>query len=388
VRNGLAEARPALSHSTSCDVVVWGAGITGALVADRLTSEGLDVVILDRTESGAGSTSASTALIQYEIDLELVELSERIGASNAVRAYQKSAEAVRRLAEICAGLDGISYQPRSSLYLASTRTDARRLEREAGLRAVLEVDAQWVSKADIDARYGFPSHGAIRSELSGEVDALALTRCLLARAACNGARWYEQTHVRGYEELPNGVRVRTSSGKTVDAKEAVCATGYRLPTYFELDVATIHSSFALATQRLQSFGQWDDRSLVWESARPYCYMRTTEDRRVLIGGEDVPFKNSYARDLLLPQKRRQLEERLMKMLPTLRTETAFVWAGTFAETPDGLPCIGRVEKYPGILFALGYGGNGITFSVIASEILSDLCLGLDSESADLFAMSR
>jgi glycine/D-amino acid oxidase-like deaminating enzyme len=117
-------------------------------------------------------------------------------------------------------------------------------------------------------------------------------------------------------------------------------------------------------------------------------MRTTADRRVIIGGEDVPFKNAALRDRLLPAKVEAIEGTLRRLVPSLVTETAYSWTGTFAETDDGLPYIGGVAKYPGMLFALGYGGNGITFSVIAAEILSTLCRGGTVASAELYAMTR
>lgn len=76
------------------------------------------------------------------------------------------------------------------------------------------------------------------------------------------------------------------------------------------------------------------------------------------------------------------------LLPSLDSRTAFAWAGTFAETLDGLPFIGRAEGFPHVLFALGYGGNGITFSLIASEILTDACCGRQDRDAALFAIDR
>jgi glycine/D-amino acid oxidase-like deaminating enzyme len=387
-KNGMAAARPPLRTSERCDVVVMGAGVTGALVADSLTSAGLDVVVLDRRESGIGSTAASTALIQFEIDLELLELRKKIGASFADRAYLASVRAVERLATISEELGGCDFSPRSSMYLASTRRDARRLEREASARAALGLTSEWWSREKVMQRYGFPCHGAVRSAHSGELDALSLTRALLERAAARGARWYEQTHVTGYEERSGGIRLLTASGQHLDAQHAVCATGYALPAFLPVNRVALHSTYALVTERLTHFGPWDDRCLVWESARPYTYMRTTEDRRIIIGGEDVPFRDAAWRDRLLPTKTRKLEQRLRTLLPTLETETAFEWAGTFAETPDGLPYIGRDADYPGILFALGYGGNGITFSVIAAELLTAECRGRRATDADLFRLDR
>lgn len=57
-----------LRKSVRCDVVIAGAGITGALMADTLSAADLKVVVTDRRDAGQGSTSASTALHQDEID--------------------------------------------------------------------------------------------------------------------------------------------------------------------------------------------------------------------------------------------------------------------------------------------------------------------------------
>lgn len=54
-----------LSASMRTDVVVVGAGITGALVAQAATAMGLDTVVLDRRPPALGSTAASTALLQF-----------------------------------------------------------------------------------------------------------------------------------------------------------------------------------------------------------------------------------------------------------------------------------------------------------------------------------
>ena len=80
IKNGLMHAFPQLQEDTRCDVVVIGAGITGALIADELAIHGHDVVVLDQRDVAWGSTSASTALLQYEIDTHMVDLAETYGA--------------------------------------------------------------------------------------------------------------------------------------------------------------------------------------------------------------------------------------------------------------------------------------------------------------------
>ena len=72
----------------------------------------------------------------------------------------------------------------------------------------------------------------------------------------------------------------------------------------------------------------------------------------------------------------------------IATQTDFVWGGTFGDTHDGLPYIGPMPDCPQVLYALGYGANGITFGALAAKIIGDLCLGRPNEDARLFRLDR
>jgi glycine/D-amino acid oxidase-like deaminating enzyme len=110
--------------------------------------------------------------------------------------------------------------------------------------------------------------------------------------------------------------------------------------------------------------------MLWESARPYAYARTTPDGRGILGGEDIRFRNPAARDALIPQKQALLEKRWKELFPRIPLDVASTWTGTFAETQDGLPFIGTPDDQPCLFFALCYGGNGIVFSAIAADMLT------------------
>ena len=88
--------RRELGENLKCDALIVGAGITGSLVAERLTRQGLDVVIVDRELPGRGSTAASTSMLLWEIDRPLRELSEVYGFERAARAYRASLRCRRR----------------------------------------------------------------------------------------------------------------------------------------------------------------------------------------------------------------------------------------------------------------------------------------------------
>jgi glycine/D-amino acid oxidase-like deaminating enzyme len=66
----------------------------------------------------------------------------------------------------------------------------------------------------------------------------------------------------------------------------------------------------------------------------------------------------------------------------------YAWEGLFAMPPDGLPFIGPHRRHPRHLFALGYGGNGMTLGFLAAQLLLDYHRGRPSPDLELFAFTR
>ena len=77
------------------------------------------------------------------------------------------------------------------------------------------------------------------------------------------------------------------------------------------------------------------------------------------------------------------------MFPALKEiEIEYAWEGLFAATPDGLPFIGPHRRNPRHLFALGYGGNSMTFSFLAARLLFDAVRNVQNADHRLFAFNR
>jgi glycine/D-amino acid oxidase-like deaminating enzyme len=387
IEHGLTSPAPPLTGEHRCEVLVIGAGVTGALLADALTCAGRQVVVVDRRDPGLGSTVASTALLQYETDVELTELIDLVGLGNAVRAYQLGLEAIRWVGALQDELGDIGFSELPSLYLASARGHRQRLQAEAAVRQVHGLPATFLSAEDVAEGYGFPSHGAILSTNAGLVDPLLLTRKLLDRAARSGASIHGKTTAGRCDASTHHVDVELSGGARVRADWVVFAGGYEVPQQLRDDLVDLHSTFALVTEPARA-GRWNGQCLVWESARPYTYLRPAGAGRIMIGGEDVPFRNARLRDRMIPARTERLEKRLKQLLPDVHCSADYAWAGTFGETDDGLPYIGPQTSGGRLLFALGYGGNGITFSAIAAMLLTELISGHASPDAAIFALDR
>lgn len=371
LRNGIGDAGPALNESIDCDIAIVGAGITAALVADSLIATGKRIVVLDGRDVAQGSTSASTALLQYEIDTHLIELVEMLGAKPAMLAYRACAESFslleKRFPEL---LPQANYERRPSLYLASDERAVDKLRAELAARRNIGLACEWIEADELRRRFGCQRPGGILSALGAQVDPFRLARALFAGCARHGVRMFARTKVTEIVGEPAAMQVRTEAGQTVTASHVVVCAGYESLQFLPREVAEVNNTFALVTEPLARREWIDTLPLVWESARPYLYMRGTPDGRLLVGGADVPFKNAAARDLLLPRQIGKLRESFEELMGAELPPVAHAWAGSFAETRDGLPYIGRVPGMdPRLQFALCYGGNGITYSVHAGDVI-------------------
>lgn len=389
VNDGLIQAYPHLDGDTDTDVAVIGAGITGALVAFHLADAGFGVVVLDRRDAGWGSTAASTALLQYEIDVSLVELTKMRGADHAQRAYLACRDAIDKLEVLARTLDiPCGFERKKSLYLASRDRDRKVLRAELDARRAIGIDVEWLDEDDIAARFPFRRPAALLSQDGAEVDAYAFAHGLLRAAIARGARVFDRTGVLHVDATERGVTLVTDEKCSVRARHVVFASGYETRDFLREDVAKLVSTFAFASEPLAIDGWGEDRCMIWEHARPYLYLRTTSDNRVIVGGEDERFRNPVRRDRLLSKKVERLAERFRELFPAADLRVAFSWAGTFGETKDGLAYIGAHPDWPSAFFALGYGGNGITYSLIAAEIICDALLGHANDLTDVFSFDR
>ena len=104
LKNGIISSYPSLQENIQCDILIVGGGITGALTAYQLSSEGYRTVVIDKRDVGTGSTIATTSMVQFELDIPLYLLSEQMGKEGAFEIYIGAAKAVKRLEHIANSL--------------------------------------------------------------------------------------------------------------------------------------------------------------------------------------------------------------------------------------------------------------------------------------------
>ncbi|HEX2862481.1 MAG TPA: FAD-dependent oxidoreductase [Lacunisphaera sp.] len=392
LKDGLPTAFPPLERNASTQVAVIGGGITGALMAWHLAEAGIDAIVVDRREVAHGSTAGSTALLQYEIDVPLYRLKRRIGPERARRAYHGCLGAVERIGRLVKRLKlDCGFAPKGSLLLARDRASVAGLRREFLARRDAGFAVDWWSRHELGRRSSLPQPAALFSKAgqAAQVDAYALAYGLLAGAVARGARVHDRTTVLRHRATARGVELFTDRGARLRARWLVLASGYEADQFLPRRFTALHSTYALASEPIANFPGWPvGLPVIWETGDPYLYLRTTGDHRVIMGGYDEPFRDPIARDRLIPLKVAALRRRFARLFPRLPLEVATAWAGTFGQTADGLPFIGEHRDHPRTWFALGYGGNGITYSLIAAELFRDFLATGKARDLDLYGFER
>ena len=390
IKNGLMHAFPPLQADLRCDVAIIGGGITGALIADELAGHGHDVALIEQRDIGWGSTSASTALLQYEIDTHMVDLAKRYGEQDAALAYVKCAEAIELLQDKARDVRDVDFAWMDSLYYASKHRHAKALREEFDLRLRHGFGVELLEHVDVQARYGIDAPVAILSHQAARIDPYRMACRLLARLQKLGSHVFDRTRIERIQATSRGVALQTSEGHVVHASHLVLAAGYANQHWLKKKVAQNRSSYAFITDPIEgdALGALGT-TMVWESARPYLYLRSTGDGRLLVGGEDDNVDIPARRDIRVDKKAGVLCKKVRKLFPDLPLLPAFAWAGTFAETEDGLPFFGLHPQHgPRVHFAMAYGGNGITYSMLGAGLLRALIEKRKHPLAELFSFRR
>lgn len=388
IKNGIPFEYPKLLKNVSARVVVIGGGISGALTAYYLTENGVECILIDGRSIGQGSTCASTSLLQYELDTPLHMLMKQVGEMNAIRSYQLCGESIDRLIGIMdrIGFDG--YDLRKSLFFTSHKSQLSFIEKELTARRQAGFEVSLLSKKEIYENYRMKAEYAILSDKGATIDAYALTHALLQHSMGKGLQVFDRTRIKDIRYNENNVELNTEDGLLVSAEKVVNASGFEIVNFISRDIVDLYCTYAVVSENEQEKEAiWKDHVMIWNTDNPYLYLRLTQDNRIIMGGRDVRFSHKASRGIY-DKKATQLCSDFEELFPGKKLKAEFAWSGTFGKTKDSLPYIGEFAKTRNAYYALGFGGNGITFSVIAAQIITDQIRGKINPDAEIFSFNR
>ncbi|MES2592823.1 MAG: FAD-dependent oxidoreductase [Bacteroidota bacterium] len=390
LNNGLLNSYPSLqNHNEETEIVVVGGGITGALISHALMEKNYKVILLDKRDIAMGSTAATTSMLQYEIDVPLYQLSKMIGEKEAVECYKAGIKAIIDLGGLMNTRQfDCGFEKKQSLFIARNKRDAVWLKREFEIRNKYNLGVQWLDAKAVLNDFGIKCFGAILSEVAGSVDAYRLTHELIKFNCERGMKVFDQTAIKNIDCNTLPVSIYTESNCKITCKKVVFCTGYEATSMLKEKIADLFYTYACISEQNIELNKNLKNTLVWDTGSPYIYMRTTDDGRLLIGGEDSTNNSPLFKNSVKERKAKLLQKHLKKIAPAVSFTEDFTWAGTFGSTKDGLPYIGESPEYLNSLFVLGFGGNGITFSIQAMNIIPDLLEHIDNPLSYYYRFGR
>ena len=355
-----------------------------------MIKDGHNTILIDKREICNGSTSATTSMLQYEIDVPLYELSEMIGEEPAIMSYKACEKAIEDIGKLVKEIKSRSgFKKKQSLFFAARKKDENWLIKEYEARKNAGFEVEDLGADDIERKFEISnSYGGILSKSGGSLDAFKFAHELLRFNAQKGLEIFDKTELRSVKYLKDHNLALTTTGFTIKTKKIIYCVGYESKELIKENFVDLKSTFAIVSEIHSEQIKNIENTLIWNTDEPYLYMRTTDDGRLLIGGGDEDFYNAEKRDGLLLKKEKEILRNLKRIKPNHHFYTDFTWAGTFGETKDGLPYIGEHIKFKNSYFVCGFGGNGITFSVTGMEMASAFMKGKKHPLSEYFKFGR
>lgn len=362
-----------LNSDLTTDVLIIGGGMSGAMIANALTEDGREVVVIDKGIPGYGSTDGNTGIIQYNSDKSLDLMIRDFGEKRAVDFYRISLEAMKELGRIAKEFPDVGYKETHSLFLASRRHDINAMKKNFDALAAHGFPADWIDRQQLQDDFGIEAHAAIRTASDAELNPFKMVQALHTQTMKNGNQVYCETEGMEILENKDHFVITTSRGHKIRANYLILATGYAKGVVPEVEPYTQrNTTFSLVTHKIDSI--WNHGDMIWDSADPYVYFRQTEDGRLIAGGLDET-GTRFSSERRIAKQAKKILKKMKEYYPPLEVSVDKCWQSVFAVSNDGIPFIDRDASHPNRYFALGYGGNGTCYSVIASMFIREYLKG-------------
>ena len=354
------------------EVVVIGAGVIGAAVADALAVRGVRVTVIDMRAPGLGATQASAGLLAPFIEAHdegpLLDL--------AVRSLGLYDAFVGALRDRSGG--PLEYARTGTLEVAFTDDEARRLRTAERVLHGRGVTFDWIDASTIRQVEPAVSEAAVAGLLipaHGFVGAGSLMKVLLESARLAGASFEQPVEAARID--PFGTRVDVTAGnRSYRADWAVVASG-SWSSRVRITGATTPVVRPIRGQLLH---------LGWTGARPSrsvwgaaCYTVPWSDGSLLVGAtvEDVGFdEHSTVAGV------NELTSAVRRLLPgSAQAAVHAVRVGLRPATPDGLPWIGPLSAAPRVVMATGHYRNGVLLAPLTADLVTRLIVDDESDPA-------
>lgn len=378
-----------LTEDLDTEVIIVGGGVTGSIVGYYFSKANIPAVILEKERVAHCSTSITTSLLQYELDSNARQLEEYTTLDNVIMSYKLGLKALDEIDEFIKKYGNkCKYQRKDTLLYTSKDEEIKEMKEEYEIRKKAGIDVKYISKEDNP--FSINLKGGVYGVNGGaQLDPYEYTHELLDVSCNMGLKVYENTEVIDIKYLENSVEVTTSYGYKVKGKKVIIATGYNTERFTKRNFGHKTVTYNIVTKPVDRFDGWFNKVLIRDNCDPYNYFRTTEDNRIIAGGEDIDFYNNILNEKVAKEKYEILLNRIKNMFPKINSiESEYEYCGGFISSQDNLGFFGEDPNHKNLWYCLGYGANGILFAILGGMMLSKFYKGEIDDNMKLFKVDR
>ncbi len=348
-----------LAQDAQTDVLIVGGGLAGLLCAYELQQAGADYLLVEADTICAGVTRNTTAKITSQHGLIYDKLLRSFGLDAARAYYQANEAALARYRALSQSID-CDFQELPAYVYATGDTD--QLTREMRALQRIGAPAAFVDSLPLPVKIA----GAIRFDRQAQFHPLKF-----AAAIAQDLKICEHTRVRAFA----GNTAITDAGR-IRAGHIIIATHFPILNKHGAYFLKLyqHRSYVLALEQAQTL-----HAMYIDEAETGLSFRSYGDTLLLGGGSHRTGK---------PGGGWQALERFAHAhYPDARIVRH--WATQDCMSLDGVPYIGRYSANTHELYvATGFHKWGMTSSMAAAAILSDMVQGRKNAYASVFSPQR
>jgi len=369
-----------LRGDITADVAIVGAGITGLSTAYHLAKAGKNVVIMEQSQVGKGTTGSSTGNLYAPIDERLFSIGTKHNEETMSKVAESRLAAIKFIEDVVQefGLDcDFQRVPWHLFTTPATSQESSQVDKEkkAAIQAGLRVNDA------IPAGFPFSVDSLLTLEHQAQFNPLKYVQQLAAAIVSDHCKIFENSQVTLVED-GSPCKIHTSLG-TVTAGKVIMATHSPKGIYGVHTAMEPHREFVLAARLKLGLPPpgiyWHVQSSQQYSVRPY---RSDHGDYLLVLGE--AYKAGTKTDT---------EELVQKIETYLRThfeveDIQYTWAAQNYKPADNLPYIGTSPLEKNTYIATGFAADGLTYGTLAGMIISDDILGRENPFAPIYDPKR
>lgn len=350
---------PTLEGDKKADIVIVGGGLAGVMCLKELTDRGAHCILLEAKTIGSGVTGNTTAKITFQHGLVYDRLISKYGTEKAYMYLDANRKALEKIKKMSQSFPCDLEEKDAYIY---SETDREKIEKETKAYLKLGVNAEFCT----DIPLPVSCVGAVKIPSQAQFHPLKFMH-----GVSENLRIYENSKVT--EFLPH---------KVVCEKGSVSAEKIIVATHFP--IINKHGAFPLKLYQHRSYviavdNAPDINGMYLDEKENGFSFRNYKDLLLIGGGDHRTGKTGGSYNVLYDFCKKKYPDSAVK----------YEFATQDCMSLDGMPYIGQYsDRTENVFVATGFNKWGMTSSLVAAGILSDMVTGIKNPYADLFAPDR